>query len=259
MGACASRPKDEEISKHKKYSDHVHDHKFKYITLFPFLNEIKPGNIKTADEQDKYKEWVTKLEYEIPNIRKKLDSTKKLLATTSSKQPVLLVEVQKAQDITPDLICIQKAQSYVQIELLPNGPKDKTSESSPFIPIWYHLSTFKRDNLEKFDHLKLTVYHSRKIGPPLEFGTVTINMNDLKNQEVYEAWHDIATIETTEEKPMIRLRIQFLHDNFEFMNKEIDIYEQLLPMANEALRKCKEKLNKLDLEIPPEGRGDLTY
>lgn len=260
MGVCTSRPKDDEVSKHQRYSDNVHDHKFKYITKFPFLDEIKPGNIKTADEQDQYKQWLTKLESEIPIIRKKLDSAKKQWATSTPKQPMLLVEVQKAQDIYPELFCFQKSQPYVQIELLPNGPKEKTKVGSPFLPIWYHLSIFKRDNLNKFQVVRFTILHTRKIGMPVEFGTVEVKMNDLIDQDVKEAWYDISTIEPTpQSKPMLKLRLQFLHDFPEFMNKEIDTYEQLLPRANDALKKCKEKLNKLDEEIPPEGRGDLTY
>lgn len=260
MGVCASRPKDDEISKHQRYADHGNDHKFKYITQFPFLKEIKPGNIKTADEQDKYKEWVTQLETEIPNIRKKLDSAKKLWATTPSNQSQLLVEVQKAQDIYPNLLCFQQSHPYVLIELLPKGPNERTFIGSPSIPIWYHLSEFKQDDLSKFQELKFTILHTRKIGNPVEFGTVQVKLEDLKNQEVKDAWYDIYTSESTPDfKPMLKLRLQFLHDFPEFMNKEIDTYEQLLPQANDALKKCKEKLFKLNEEIPPEGRGDLTY
>lgn len=254
MGDCASRPKDDEVKSHLKYTDTSNDIFFFPLIDIPYLKEINDNPILTADDQDQTNKHIKSLSLDLQKCEKTLKGLKSESSKNSGSK--IVIEIQKGKDIFPDIMCFQDAKIYVDIEIVPTNTKFQSKKSRKIIPYWYQIFQ-KNISLAQAKKIVFKVMVDLKLGSNEEFGKLEIDFETLKTQDVILGWYDIKSEEIKEGKPQLLIRMQYIYDELQFQAQNIKRCEEFIPKARRAIRTCQEKLERLDEVIGPEGRGDI--
>ena len=215
MGECTSRPIQDEITKHILVNNKKNDECFTYELLNTLTNESLLSHTRSSVLQQHLKY----LEEKTQNLHKKLE-------ICSSSIPELKIEVQKAVNLFPQPYCLNKGKPFVQVSLEPDGPQLRTFESTMFTPSWFKLFCFREQFA--FSFVLVKVLTQQRFGEKT-VGTFKVSLAELRSQTVRENWFELENCQC---KGMIRLRMQFVHD-------EKELIKYLICDAEEKIRSLR--------------------
>lgn len=236
MGACSSRPNSKQTEEHLSHEDHTNDNRF---VVFPDLNKLSIATADTITLTNQLK----LLRLKKSMIKARLDTLECLANCTSC----LLVEVRKGKDICPQESCFKSAGIRIRAKLVPGGPSFETPTSTSGIPKWYRLFEVKQ-SVNEYTALELDVVVDYSANSLL-YGTSSIRMNDLISQECYKEWIPIVTSGEahnidSEGFPMLEVRVQYLHEEKEVIQRYNDTIQEMITHTSKLLGRGPGSLQK---------------
>jgi hypothetical protein len=156
------------------------------------------------------------------NIRARQQS----IEERSSAVPLTFIEVRKGKDIRAQESCFKKADAFVTVKLLPDGPIFETTRSSLVIPKWYRLFELQQ-SVSTFTAIEFTVTAEYTDIAQSEVGRCYLKFSELASQETYKAWLPIARHSKFKGYPELEVRVQVITDERSLLRRHMEVCEEL--------------------------------
>jgi hypothetical protein len=153
----------------------------------------------------------------------------------SSAVPLTIIEVRKGKDICAQESCFNKADVFVTVKLLPDGPIFETTRASLVIPKWYRLFELQQ-NVNTFTVIEFTITAEYSDIAQSEVGRCYLRFSDLASQETYKAWVPIARHSKFKGYPELEVRVQVITDEGSLLRHHMEVCEELVAELQKLLQ-----------------------
>lgn len=188
--------------------------------------------------EEKIKTKKIKVEKMIEDINLDLDRYKKNLGKHQNERPIgngitnestLFVTVYEAKELVSSVIgaCDPFVVLYFQ-----NQKEQTQLKRSTNTPAWNEEFFFKLDSPE--GAIKIEVHDQTMMGSKL-LGSVSVNLNDLKDQEKKTGWFDLSLDGTSGNQGSIRLKLQCILSFVEYYTSKINQFQQAINFLSQNL------------------------
>jgi prefoldin subunit 5 len=246
MGDCTSRASNDEISIHYKTTIDRNDFKFYERPNVLVLRGISQAPSLLSDRIEYYEDCIERLKADVQSLLKAIE--KYSVKYREPASPLISVEVQKGVDIVSTELCLQACQPYVVVSLEPGGSQQSTFTGQIGLPMWFQTFELQLGTC-RYERVVFKVYLTRRLGAPLEYGSVEFSLKDIKDQELRSDWYTLNLKQPIEEaRPKLRLRVQMINELGQIIAKLKATSEEALAKTNNAIIELREKHREAEAE-----------
>jgi hypothetical protein len=259
MGDCGSRLTPIQFETHETAYCRKHDHKFHRRPGLSYLKDIVEVNIVNAELAEQYENYCRRLQSDIRYLNS-LKDVQPIRPISGHSGAYLALEVCKGMHFYPQVSCLQASRSVVRACVTADTWQHTHSQPNP-IPTWNEYFELQTKS-PFFESLKLAVSIERRFGKTMEYGTLVIPYEAVRDQEVISGWFDLENAPMHPEgKPKLFLRMQFITNLTVMLVSHQKICEDTLNQATKAYALCKRLLNQVAMKTQPppnEIRGSVV-